>query len=161
MLNAHLISILLLVDFGNAFTLFILNFTRIECVYLGVGIAYQINNCFQSDPDFCSECGTILPLPLVQKNTVICLACKFEVNVKTFDNLTSEYSIKFDNKKKFRKLKEKDGNKVAEGPMDDRECSKCGHQGMIYTTLQLRSADEGQTVFYSCPNCKHQEFENS
>ncbi|GFR14003.1 DNA-directed RNA polymerase I subunit RPA12 [Trichonephila clavata] len=117
-------------------------------------------SCFQSDPDFCSECGTIMPLPVAAK-TVQCLACKFEVNVQTFHNLSTEYSIKFDNRKKFRKLKEKDVSKVAEGPMDDRECSKCGHQGMVYTTLQLRSADEGQTVFYSCPNCKHQEFENS
>lgn len=29
-------------------------------------------------------------------------------------------------------------------------CAQCGRKEMYYTALQLRSADEGSTIFYSC-----------
>lgn len=31
-----------------------------------------------------------------------------------------------------------------------KTCPECGRDEMRYTTVQLRSADEGSTVFYSC-----------
>lgn len=36
----------------------------------------------------------------------------------------------------------------------ERKCEKCGNEEMMYTTQQTRSADEGQTVFFTCPKCK-------
>lgn len=41
-----------------------------------------------------------------------------------------------------------------DGPVVERKCSKCGHDKMSYATVQLRSADEGQTVFFTCLICK-------
>jgi DNA-directed RNA polymerase I subunit RPA12 len=35
----------------------------------------------------------------------------------------------------------------------DQPCPKCDHPELEYYTMQLRSADEGQTVFYECTNC--------
>ena len=37
----------------------------------------------------------------------------------------------------------------------DEPCIKCAHSPVGYYTVQLRSVDEGQTVFYECPECKH------
>ena len=37
----------------------------------------------------------------------------------------------------------------------EEPCIKCGHHEVGYYTVQLRSVDEGQTVFYECPKCKH------
>lgn len=35
------------------------------------------------------------------------------------------------------------------------KCPNCGNPEMEYFTMQLRSADEGQTVFYECQKCAH------
>jgi DNA-directed RNA polymerase I subunit RPA12 len=37
----------------------------------------------------------------------------------------------------------------------EEPCIKCSHPEVGYYTVQLRSVDEGQTVFYECPNCKY------
>jgi DNA-directed RNA polymerase I subunit RPA12 len=37
----------------------------------------------------------------------------------------------------------------------EEPCVRCSHPEVMYYTVQLRSVDEGQTVFYECPNCKH------
>lgn len=44
-----------------------------------------------------------------------------------------------------------------EGAIIKEKCPQCGHDEMQYHTLQLRSADEGATVFYTCTKC-HYKF---
>lgn len=70
-----------------------------------------------------------------------------------------KYTIHFNSRDVYdEKSKGKDAE---EGPVVDRKCPKCGNDKMSYATLQLRSADEGQTVFYTCTKCKFKENENS
>lgn len=56
---------------------------------------------------------------------------------------------------------DQEDDEEAEGPVVERKCLKCGNNKMSYATLQLRSADEGQTVFYTCTKCQFKETENS
>jgi DNA-directed RNA polymerase I subunit RPA12 len=77
-----------------------------------------------------------------------------------FGDMKIDYTIHFNN---IPSKDEKDSSddEQAEGPIVERKCSKCGNDKMSYATLQLRSADEGQTVFYTCTKCNFKETENS
>jgi DNA-directed RNA polymerase I subunit RPA12 len=47
------------------------------------------------------------------------------------------------------------GTEGAAAQTIDEPCVRCGHTPVAYRTAQLRSVDEGQTVFYDCPRCRH------
>ncbi|QKX59195.1 uncharacterized protein TRUGW13939_06327 [Talaromyces rugulosus] len=44
--------------------------------------------------------------------------------------------------------------------LTQKVCDKCGRKEMFFTTAQLRSADEGSTVFYRCV-CGYRETVNN
>ncbi|RZB57760.1 hypothetical protein D0Y65_046427 [Glycine soja] len=41
-----------------------------------------------------------------------------------------------------------------------KKCEKCGHGEATYYTIQMRSADKGQTTFYTCTSYGHPSQEN-
>ncbi|KAF3813797.1 hypothetical protein GH733_017776 [Mirounga leonina] len=129
---------------------------------------------FQSDLDFCPDCGSILPLPGAQ-DTVTCVRCGFRVPVRgerpgarrgalirrprgrtrgesDFEGKVVNTCIVFNKLGTAVPVSLEEGPEF-QGPVVDRRCSRCGHEGMAYHTRQMRSADEGQTVFYTCTNC--------
>ncbi|XP_051009599.1 DNA-directed RNA polymerase I subunit RPA12 [Acomys russatus] len=107
---------------------------------------------FQSDLDFCPDCGSVLPLPGTQ-DTVICPRCRFSIDVRDFEGKVVKTSVVFHKLGAAIPTSVDEGSE-SQGPVIDRRCSRCGHEGMAYHTRQMRSADEGQTVFYTCINCK-------
>ncbi|KAK9730463.1 Transcription factor S-II (TFIIS) [Popillia japonica] len=118
---------------------------------------------FTSYPGFCSDCGSILPL-LRDHGNVICYTCEKEYSVDVFGDKKIQYTIYFNSQEALAKnvdRKNQKSNEEDEGPVVDRKCPKCGNDKMSYATLQLRSADEGQTVFYTCTKCSYKETENS
>nr|XP_045722155.2 DNA-directed RNA polymerase I subunit RPA12 [Mirounga angustirostris] len=114
---------------------------------------------FQSDLDFCPDCGSILPLPGAQ-DAVTCVRCGFRVPVRDFEGKVVNTCIVFNKLGTAVPVSLEEGPEF-QGPVVDRRCSRCGHEGMAYHTRQMRSADEGQTVFYTCTNCRFQEKEDS
>ncbi|XP_055587319.1 DNA-directed RNA polymerase I subunit RPA12 [Uranotaenia lowii] len=115
-------------------------------------------------PGFCPECGSILPL-LKMTRTVTCYNCHSNFNEAVYGTMEMEYTIPFNSyeiKKSNQQQKLKtECEEEIEGPIVSRRCPKCGNDKMSYATLQLRSADEGQTVFFTCTKCKFKESENS
>lgn len=53
-----------------------------------------------------------------------------------------------------------DDNKPQEATIKEK-CPGCGNDEMNFHTLQLRSADEGTTVFYDCPKCGYKFSQNN
>jgi DNA-directed RNA polymerase subunit M/transcription elongation factor TFIIS len=43
----------------------------------------------------------------------------------------------------------------------DEPCPNCDHPELLFYTMQLRSADEGSTVFYECSKCNHKFKQNN
>ena len=43
----------------------------------------------------------------------------------------------------------------------EEECPECGHPELEFYTMQMRSVDEGQTVFYECLGCRHKFSQNN
>lgn len=69
--------------------------------------------------------------------------------------MAMSYTIRFNEANVYGSAKQKDDDEEeTEGPVVERKCPQCQNDKMSYATLQLRSADEGQTVFYTCTKCK-------
>jgi len=116
---------------------------------------------FSPEVDFCPGCGALLP-SLTSTGDVSCICCKYVVSSKLFDEKVIRYTVEFNSLEGTGKTKKKKGEiDQADGPVIERKCVKCGHDLMSYAAIQLRSADEGQTVFFTCLKCGYKESENS
>ncbi|OQR77431.1 DNA-directed RNA polymerase I subunit RPA12-like [Tropilaelaps mercedesae] len=116
---------------------------------------------FSGELEFCTLCGSILPLAL-STDVVTCRLCGNSVPIQTFHGMETKSVVVFNDREAALKgAAQREAVQSRGGPTVDRVCPKCGHEGMTYATLQTRSADEGQTIFYSCPDCGFQENENS
>nr|CAB3268052.1 DNA-directed RNA polymerase I subunit RPA12-like [Phallusia mammillata] len=117
---------------------------------------------FVVETGFCPDCGAILPLPVdpVMLEVHISCCCGYKIKSTNCNNMVvTKAEIVFNEiKEKEKKIK---AHRDMIGPTIERTCNKCGHNSMTYKTQQMRSADEGMSIFYYCIKCGGMEKEDS
>lgn len=73
----------------------------------------------------------------------------------TVTSTTSNFSFKLREKLTSTTQALTEEDKKANFPRTNKECPKCQRPEMTFSQAQLRSADEGTTIFYFCLGCGH------
>jgi DNA-directed RNA polymerase I subunit RPA12 len=99
--------------------------------------------------------------PPTSNDKVNCTFCKFscsfsELHVPEVTTKSAESA-----KPAWITAEEKTGATGEKHAIIEEPCPKCGHPEMYFYTMQLRSVDEGSTVFYECPKCTHKYSVNN
>uniref|UniRef100_A0A0N5ANU2 DNA-directed RNA polymerase subunit n=1 Tax=Syphacia muris TaxID=451379 RepID=A0A0N5ANU2_9BILA len=110
------------------------------------------------DSEFCSVCGAILPVPVTAPSLVVCALCHSHHTFQPIENRITYRTEKLYGHGLKQALSNSKGE---ENPIVDKICDKCGYDKMSYACRQTRSADEGQTVYYTCLKCKNSIVENA
>ncbi len=126
---------------------------------------------------FCGNCGNILDPPV--GNEITCDFCHHkcsfgEVNtgeIITYSAIRSRPAWLGDEADESNtsgkpssltsSSKPTSTKKASKHATIEEPCPKCGHHELYFYTMQLRSVDEGSTVFYECPKCSHTYSQNN
>lgn len=103
------------------------------------------------DP-FCKFCGTLVPITSV--GHMKCPLCNQAFDSRLLQ--VSEKTVKI--VKTADEITHKQG--LARSIIKEK-CPECGEEGLYFTTAQIRSADEGQTIFYECIHCGYRYSQNA
>ncbi|EFI28592.1 DNA-directed RNA polymerase I kDa polypeptide [Coprinopsis cinerea okayama7 len=108
---------------------------------------------------FCPNCGTLLDLPKDGEAIVTCEQCHHEEPASSYENIvitTRSHPDAFPSPlQQKRKTLTKRHDQGDQGTLVAEKCPSCGHMEAYSKEMQLRSADEGSTIFYTCASCKH------
>ncbi|KAF2458909.1 transcription factor S-II-domain-containing protein [Lineolata rhizophorae] len=107
---------------------------------------------------FCLECGNLLDAASSNKNDTL----KCDVCGATCKDTSSKVVVTHSRPSAFPSALRSKRSEVLTLSKEDMQmgiltkqtCEKCGREEVRYTELQLRSADEGTTIFYHC-ECGH------
>ncbi|KAI8909602.1 transcription factor S-II-domain-containing protein [Gorgonomyces haynaldii] len=111
---------------------------------------------------FCHACGALLDPPTGSETHVECHCCLSHIDSSEFESIEVVSKSKpeqFPHRPKDLEIR--NTQHLKDGATIDEKCPKCGAPEMVFHTAQLRSADEGQTIFYTCVQCGYKEKLNS
>ncbi|KAF2861792.1 hypothetical protein K470DRAFT_214298 [Piedraia hortae CBS 480.64] len=115
---------------------------------------------------FCTDCGSLLPPNPDRKESIECDLCSTMNKADTLSKVVVTTSKPSAFPSTLRTRLRSDVQEVTESDLQTqatikKTCEQCGHDTLRFYTQQLRSADEGSTVFYTCPECGHKWNENN
>ncbi|KAG9397669.1 DNA-directed RNA polymerase, subunit C11/M/9 [Carpediemonas membranifera] len=105
-------------------------------------------NASKTAVHFCPVCHMLLHITSFGAS---CVSCKYRMDFDDLGTTGEEIRTKAHIKKEdlFAAVEhEQESQAIVE-----EECPKCGHNQCSFITMQMRSVDEGQTVFYTCLKC--------
>ncbi|KAL6881224.1 hypothetical protein J3F83DRAFT_711027 [Trichoderma novae-zelandiae] len=114
---------------------------------------------------FCTDCGNLLPATKgTEQNVLSCECCSAE-NKDTGAKIIVTRSKPSDFPSFLRQKLQSSVQSVERHTLNTEStvrerCPNCGREEVKYTTVQLRSADEGSTVIYNC-ECGNSWHENN
>ncbi|GAM82196.1 hypothetical protein ANO11243_001750 [Dothideomycetidae sp. 11243] len=114
---------------------------------------------------FCTDCGTILDRANPDISTIKCTVC----GNANKNNWPTSISSTLDPAKLPSSLRQKMHSFVQVQPEDfqatdaltNEQCPECGNPEMYFRERQTRGADEGSTIYYTCPKCGHKHNTNN
>jgi DNA-directed RNA polymerase I subunit RPA12 len=110
-------------------------------------------------PYFCASCGSILLLPA--QGPITCNCCGFGATFEQLENRETTL------RGKPRPSAARAAAMLLKGPdrpkraTVEENCPSCNFPEVEYYTMQMRSVDEGSTVFYECFECGHKWSHNN
>ena len=91
------------------------------------------------------------------ESTRSAVACKFCHNQTNINELIGEDFVTKKELKNKDWLRDTEAAGKAQRATIEHDCEKCDNNLMYFDSRQLRSVDEGQTVFYTCTKCGNTE----
>ncbi|ODH49910.1 hypothetical protein GX48_03999 [Paracoccidioides brasiliensis] len=99
---------------------------------------------------FCMDCGNLLRESFGDENAILIYIASKTITSESKPNAFPSALRTKRSLVQTLTADDKKGEAIA-----SESCPECGRPEMRYYTLQIRSADEGTTVFYTCEECGH------
>ena len=115
---------------------------------------------------FCDACGSLLPRIIAssdKEDLVKCDDCfqyTKDTSTKVITSQSKPSAFPSALRSKHSEVQSVDAESLQVEAVIAKDCPDCGRTEMFYHTKQLRSADEGTTVFYRC-ECGYKETQNN
>ncbi|KAL8298588.1 hypothetical protein RB597_006643 [Gaeumannomyces tritici] len=113
---------------------------------------------------FCNDCGNLLPASKgSEKNILLCECCGAEnkdAAAKTVITRSTPADFPSPLCQQLSSVQTVKRHELVTEALTQKTCEKCGRKEVRFSAVQLRSADEGSTIFYNC-ECGNRWAENN